>query len=424
MKKAKAVPEKTPEQLYQERNKRILDAIQLRIPDRVPVDLSFGYFPAKYAGITCEAAYYDYYAWLKATKKTVLDFQPDGVFYVQPFSPGLVLEYIDPKSMKWPGHGVPADHGHQAIEGEWMKADEWDAFFEDEADYLLRVYLPRVAGVMEPFKNLPNLSSLGYGYRGATLLAEALANPEIFAAVKQLRKAGLESLKWRSKTTEFTKEIEKLGFPTNVIGAGGGAPFDAISDNLRGMTGAMLDMYRQPDKLLKAMDKILQRTLARIAAMPKRTDNRVAFMALHRGSDGFMSLKQFEKFYWPGLKAVILALVEKGIIPGIFFEGNWNARLEYLLELPKGKVLGHFDSTDIFKAKDVLKNHMCIRGDVPGSLLTAGSVQDVKDYCKKLIDVVGKDGGLLVCPRVAPDVAKPENLHAMIDFTKEYGVYR
>jgi hypothetical protein len=52
-----------------------------------------------------------------------------------------------------------------------------------------------------------------------------------------------------------------------------------------------------------------------------------------------MSLKQFETFYWPGLKAVILALVEKGMTPGIFLEGDYTARLEYLLELPRGKVL-------------------------------------------------------------------------------------
>jgi hypothetical protein len=414
---------KTTEQLFQERNKRILDAIQLSIPDRVPVDLSFGYFPAKYTGITASAAYYEYDKWLAATKKTILDFEPDGVFYVQPFSPGVMMEYLEPRAQKWPGHGVPADHGHQAIEGEWMKPDEWDAFFEDQADYMLRVYLPRVVGAMEPFKNLPNLATLGYGFRGGVVLGEALANPEIWAAMEQLRKAGQESLKWNSKIAEFSQEIQKLGFPTNTAGAGG-APFDQVSDFLRGMTGTMLDMFRQPDKILKANEMLLERTLTRIAAMPQRTDNPTAFMALHRGSDGFMSLKQFEKFYWPGLKAVITAICEKGIIPGVFFEGNWTARLEYLLELPKGKVLGHFDSTDIFKAKEVLKGHMCIRGNVPGSLLTAGSVQEVKDYCKTLIDVVGKDGGLIVCPRVAPDVARPENVHAMIDFTKEYGVYR
>ena len=185
----------------------------------------------------------------------------------------------------------------------------------------------------------------------------------------------------------------------------------------------MMDMYRQPDRLLELIDFFLKRSLERIAAMPKREDAPRVFMATHRGSDGFMSIKQFETFYWPGLKKVILAVIEKGMVPCIFFEGTWTARLEYLLELPKGKLLAHFDSTDIFKAKDVLKDHICIRGNVPGSLLTAGTPQDVKDYCMKLIDVVGKRGGLVVCPRVVPDEATAENLHAMIDFTKEYGVY-
>jgi len=77
----------------------------------------------------------------------------------------------------------------------------------------------------------------------------------------------------------------------------------------------------------------------------------------------------------------------------------------------------------IFKAKEVLGGHMCIRGNVPSSLLQAGTTDEVKAYCRQLIDVVGKDGGLIVCPRSSTDEAKPENLKAMIDFTKEYGVY-
>lgn len=157
--------------------------------------------------------------------------------------------------------------------------------------------------------------------------------------------------------------------------------------------------------------------------MPKGDGSRRVFMALHRGADGFMSLKQFEKFYWPFLKEVIITIVDAGYIPGVFFEGNYTSRLEYLLELPKGKVLAHLDTTDIYKAKEILKGHLCIRGNVPPTLLQTGTVQDVKDYMKELIDVVGKDGGLVVCPRSSPEKAKPENLKTMIDFTKEYGVY-
>ncbi len=414
--------DKTTEQLYQEREKRVNDAVQLKIPDRVPIEMSFGYFPAKYAGVTCKPAYYDYDTWLEATKNTILDFEPDALCHVQNFSPGLGMEYLDPKNMKWPGYGLPPESGHQAIEGEWMKADEYDRYFSDRSDYMLRTYLPRLSGAAEPLKELPEISSLGYGFRGAMAFAEALATPETAAAIEKLQKAGREIARWREKIIEFENEVEKLGFPLTRMGPGG-APFDVISDNVRGMAGAMLDMYRQPENLLKACNQILEKTLERISALPQRNDNPRVFMALHRGSDGFMSLKQFETFYWPGLKAVILAIVDKGMVPGIFFEGDWTQRLEYLLELPRGKVLGHFDTTDIVRAKEVLNNHMCIRGNVPATLLRTGTVQDVRDYCKTLIDIVGKDGGLIVCPRVVPDEGTAENIHAMIDFTKEYGVY-
>lgn len=142
-----------------------------------------------------------------------------------------------------------------------------------------------------------------------------------------------------------------------------------------------------------------------------------------RGSDDFMSMKQFDTFYWPTFKRLVLALIDRGAIPCIFFEGNFTSRLEYLLEFPKGKVLARLDTTDIFRAKEVLKDHMCIEGNVPSTLLQMGTVQDVKDHCKKLIDVIGKDGGYILAPRSSTDEVKPENLKVMIEFTQEYGVY-
>jgi uroporphyrinogen-III decarboxylase len=81
------------------------------------------------------------------------------------------------------------------------------------------------------------------------------------------------------------------------------------------------------------------------------------------------------------------------------------------------------DSTDIYKAKEILKDHLCIQGNVPSSLLQAGTVDDVKEYCKKLIDDIGKDGGFILSPRSSTDEVNPRNLKAMIDFTHEYGVY-
>ena len=79
---------------------------------------------------------------------------------------------------------------------------------------------------------------------------------------------------------------------------------------------------------------------------------------------------------------------------------------------------------DLKKAKDVLGDVACMSGNVPSSLLCTGSPQDVRDYCKMLIDVAGKGGGLIVDAGATIDEARPENIKAMIDFTKEYGVYR
>jgi uroporphyrinogen-III decarboxylase len=201
------------------------------------------------------------------------------------------------------------------------------------------------------------------------------------------------------------------------------APFDTISDNLRGMKGSMLDMYRQPDKLLETVDLILKKMVERIMPAAPGAVNTVA-IPLHRGSEGFMSIKQFEKFYWPTLKGLILALIEKGQTPLVFFEGDYTSRLESLLELPKGRVFGHFDTTDMFKAKEVLNGHMCICGNVPCSLLQTGTPEDVKAYAKKLIDVCGKEGGFIMSTRSPVDDVEPANLKALIDFTMEYGVYR
>ena len=65
-----------------------------------------------------------------------------------------------------------------------------------------------------------------------------------------------------------------------------------------------------------------------------------------------------------------------------------------------------------------------IAGNVPNILLLSGTPDDVREYCKKLLDTVGKDGGFIMDTEVMLDEAKPENLKAMIDFTKEYGIYR
>jgi uroporphyrinogen-III decarboxylase len=90
--------------------------------------------------------------------------------------------------------------------------------------------------------------------------------------------------------------------------------------------------------------------------------------------------------------------------------------------LPRGKVVLEIDgTTDIFKAKEVLGDHLCIMGDVPAQLLKLGTPDDVRAYVKKLIDVVGKGGGFILSSGCdVPVDAKPENVKAVIEVGMTY----
>ena len=156
----------------------------------------------------------------------------------------------------------------------------------------------------------------------------------------------------------------------------------------------------------------------------KLTGVKTAGIPLHRGSDGFMSLKQFEKFYWPQLKELMLRLIEHGITPSPFYEGVWDDRLQYLAELPKSKTIGMFQSTDIFKAKEVIGDTMSIIGGMKNSLLQSGTVDEVRAYTRELCERVGKGGGYIMSTGVGElEGAKPELVAAWIDATREFGQY-
>lgn len=406
------------EQAFREREKRLVDAVQLKTPDRVPVSMGLNYFPAKFTGTTTWAAYYDFPNWKQAYIKAAQYYEPDRLLVV-PNQSGSVLEALDTRQLRWPGHGVSRYHTHQFVEGEYMKEDEYDLLLNDTSDFLVRCYLPRVYGILAPAGKLPPLNMLMN-----MLPFNTLASPEFIGMLERLTQIAKEAVQWQTETSSLVRELTGLGYFCRNAPLMAGAPFDSISDFLRGMRGTMLDMYRCPDKLLRACDMMCRIQLERIAQLPQATEFTPAFMALHRGAHGFMSLKQFEIFYWPYLLTVINALADKGYTPDVFFEGDYNSRLEYLAQLPKGKAIARFDQIDMARAKEILGKTVCIAGNMPVSILQVGTVDDVKKKCKELIDSAGKDGGYILAPASALDEVNPENLKAMIEFTKEYGKYR
>jgi uroporphyrinogen-III decarboxylase len=410
--------DKSTEQAHREREQRLIDAVQLKTPDRVPISIGLNYFPAKFTGTTTWAAFYDFPSWKQTYIKAAQNYEADR-FLVVISQSGNVLDALDAQQFRWPGHGVSRYHTHQFVEGEYMKEDEYDLLLNDTSDFLIRCYLPRIYGIMGPAGKLPPLNMLI-----TALPFHSLATPEFADMLEKLTQIAKQAVQWQMETASLARELTELGYFCRQPPILAGAPFDVVSDFLRGMRGTMLDMYRRPEKLLQACEMMCRIQLERIAQLPQSTEFSPAFMPLHRGAHGFMSLKQFATFYWPFLKKVTLALIDKGYTPDLFFEGNYTSRLEYIAELPKGKAIARFDQCDMARAKEILGKTVCISGNVPVSALQVGTVDDVKNACKQLIDVVGKDGGYILGPASALDEVKPENLKAMIDFTKEYGKYR
>jgi hypothetical protein len=410
------------EKAYKERVTRFKDAIQMKKkPDRVPVFGPYGFFPALYSGFTPHDVMYDYNKCTAAWKKFVLDFQPDGHIGAFVPGPGKLFEILDYKLYSWPGHGVSPEQSYQCNEGEYMRADEYDALIQDPSNFYCNVYMPRIYGALQAF-TAPSLTNVLEMY-GAGLNFIPFGIPPVQAAYKALFEAGAEALKWIGAIGAHGAEMTTLGFPAFWDGPAK-APFDMIGDTLRGTKGIMLDMYRQPDKLLQAMEVITPLVIKMGIGGVKMSGVPIVAVVMHKGADGFLSDEQYKKFYWPTFRKILMGFINEGIIPFLFAEGGYNSRLEVVRDLPKGKVIWWLDHTDMAKAKKILGESNCIGGNVPPDLLAVGTPQQVKDYVKKLIDTCAKGGGYILGNGTVTEQAKPENLHAMIDTAKEYGVYK
>lgn len=409
---------KSPQELYQERLKRFNDAVSLQIPDRVPIVSLANYFVFRYAGLTNKDVLYDPERAAAAFKESTIRLnwdmspRPGSVM-----NPGRVWEMVGYTMHKWPGCDLPDNSPHQFVEAEYMSADEYDEFLRDPGDFTVRKLLPRISTALAPLAKLPPLHQ--------TFPQFWTVLPSLAEALQTMADAAAEYEKSHAIRTKLVKDLEEAGFPVlSLVTAM--APFDKISDLYRGLRGSMLDMYRCPDKLLAAIDFFTDVEIETTVAAARRVGNPRIFIPLHRGAGGFMSNEQFARFYWPSLKKLLLGLIDAGLTPMPWFEGDYTPRLEFLAELPGGKVAGHFDVVDLKKCKEILGDTLCFWGNVPASILVTGTPRQVEDYVLKLIDIFGDNGGLIVDGAVSgvPDESKPENVEAMTEAVFKHGVYR
>lgn len=402
---------------------RFRDVLDRRkVPDRVPVLLLGTFLSPQLYGVTPYEAMYEPEKLVSASLRFHRDYFPD--YYSTPvlIGSGKVLEILGYKQYRWPGHGVPADSVYQYVEAEYMLADEYEALIDDPTDFWLRTYMPRVFGAFEPLKMIAPFTDMWEVVLVSTQMIP-FGIPPVQNALKAMLDAGNAAMEWIQKMAAFDMGAKGMGIPS-CFGGATKAPFDTLADTLRGTRAVMVDMYRQPEMVLKAVERITPLAIKQGVSGATTHGAPAVFMPLHKGADGFMSDAQFRKFYWPSLKAVILGLADEGCVPFLFCEGSYNSRLEYLKELPQGSCIWIFDRTDMAKAKEAVGEKLCIGGNVPSGLILTGTAEKVKDYCRNLIDVAGKGGGYIMCFGTSMDEGKTDTIRAMVDTTREHGVYK
>ena len=407
---------------YRERAGLIKDAVQLKkAPVRIPVCPASGTFPIEYAGITWADAMYDYRKLTGAWEKYHDDFDPDVFHGPRVVVPGRALDLLDFKLYRWAGGGLRDDQEYQFVEREYMPAASYQDLIDDPTGFFLNVYFPKIFEGLKPFEKFPLLPPV----HEIPLVPPAVlpfGTSEMKTALQRLMDAGEETQKWVAEIGPASLQIMSRGLPA-FSGGFSKAPFDVIGDSLRGTRGVLLDMFRHQDELIEACDRLTPFMVKCGIAACNASGHLMPYLPLHKGADGFMSDDQFKTFYWPSLKAVCMGLIEEGCVPFLFAEGGYNTRLEYLNDLPKGSCFWLFDQTDMSKAKEVAGANTCIGGNVPISKIITGTPDQVKEICKDLIDTAGKGGGYVMAMGCSADEAKADTVRAMIDFTKEYGVY-
>lgn len=255
---------------------------------------------------------------------------------------------------------------------------------------------------------------INLGWNGFRLKVKELVNP--FPDDKIVKWAERQMAQYRHEIDTWRKK----GIRT-LSGAITASPLMTLSTS-RTLMEITRDIYTIPDKLEAVMDAMVEDFISDAIEAAKLSGEPGVMLVMERGGGFYYSLDIYERFEFPYMKKMVEAFAAEDLITVMHLDQSYTLNLPYFKELPPKMVVAELDSmTDIFKAKEILNGHMCIAGDVPAALTSLGTPEGVEDYCRKLIDVVGKDGGFILSSGcTVPVDCKFENLKAMVDTAKTY----
>ncbi|MDR1422431.1 MAG: hypothetical protein LBI64_06165 [Coriobacteriales bacterium] len=408
------------EEQRQEKTRRVETAIALGEPDVVPFAPLIGAFYLLGYNINPYDAMMDFRNIIPGVQQFIEDYDPDEVMVA-----GLhgipMLESLGTNFIKWPGPtcGLPLSDTFQHLDDTFLQDDEFKEYILDPTHFTLTKLLPR------KHRNLEGLSKLYLRECFDTVFFNdlpLLALPEVQESLAHLLEAGKLQAERAKQLGAVLASISQTGYPLLAQGTLC-VPFDAYGDSVRGIIRAVMDTSEFPDELEEILGVITEMNVNRILDVYAARGVHRVFIPLHCGVDEFMSCESYERFYWPGLKACIDGIAQRGMQALIFCEGRYDTRLEFLSDVPRGTVTYCFEQVDIKRAKEVLGGVACICGNLPTPLLVNGSPAQVERETKKLIDMLAPGGGFIMNCSIIIDNAKHENMRVWRETTETYGKY-
>lgn len=403
---------------------RIKTALALGQADRVPVTPFFDGIMTRF----CGGSYADHFYDFEKAANCAIEFlkkypNVDAACVPQLFS-GISNELAGTRIIDWPGKpGTSVDKysTHQIHEIAFMEQEEYPELLSDYTGFMLRKYIPRA------FSNMPDTSNIKFqdaGFIGTSMLG-GLYNPKTLEAFDLIRKVGEGDSAAFGKTMQLTQTMIGLGYPTMITGASQ-APYDILGDYFRGTIGIFEDITDEDvyPMVKEVCDRFADMQIAQLQYLRfLDIPFKCVFFPLHKGMDGFMNDKQYGELYWEPLKKIILALVDMDVTPWIYTEGPYDTRLDFLTDIPKGKVLYHFEKVDMKRAKEKLSGIACISGNLSISRMEFGTKEQIINDTKYLLDTCAPGGGYMFDFDGCLENAKEENLDAMFETLDKYGKY-
>lgn len=388
------------QKLFQERVNRITTTIRLEEPDRVPITSMFETWAGHYSGYTVTDVAFNYEKLVDSFCKIAEDFEVDTLPPPLGVRCGALYTTLGSKEFSFFNKdGVPhASVQHTECEN-IMSVEEYPELIADPYKFILEKQLPR------RYKALDQIpSKTAEAYAKAVFVYQSYFGNGVGKLIGIL--------------------AEKYGIPTLFQGSTE-MPMDILMDYFRGFKGVSIDIRRNKEQVLAACEALFPVMLRNAAHNKQQGPFPFIFIPLHIPT--YLKPKDFETFYYPTFRKMIDSLVDLGLTPALFMEGNWEPYYEFINELPKGKVVGLIEHGDFKKAKDAIGKTITLWGGMPIDVINNSTKQEAVDYAKKLIDDCAPGGGYIFgCDKslLAPKDINPENLKAVFKFVKEYGVYK